>query len=243
VKAFIREAGHALVKLYPKGVSLFWIAPLIPALVVIPEFLQHIVEIRLGMFESGDAFSASADAPVRWAFGYAKIAGLILATLAAARFWGGHDEGQCWWDWRAITWTTFFLGLLAFGIGALPELLKGRLSATEFEVVAWTLSIATLPSFLMMMAGLTGDRVTSLKAMWVRGWGWLAFIAVMVALAFVPASWLHQMNHHWVMGASNPVLWLFAIGDSIVVGLMATLTGTALGLGYRAFRHSVADAH
>ena len=53
------RAGRALVDLYPKGLSLFWLAPAVMGLVVIPEFLQHVVEIRLGMFDSREAFDAA----------------------------------------------------------------------------------------------------------------------------------------------------------------------------------------
>ena len=71
--------------------------------------------------------------------------------------------------------------------------------------------------------------------MWRRAWPWLLLTAVLLALAFVPASWLHAMNHRWAMGGGPLKLWALMIWDSLLVGLMAGLVGTALHLGYAAF--------
>ena len=66
---------------------LFWLAPLIPLIAILPEFVQHVWEVNAGMFASKAAFNAHAMDPERWQFGYFKIAGLVLSILAAARFW------------------------------------------------------------------------------------------------------------------------------------------------------------
>lgn len=87
MRDFFRSAGRALIHLYPRGVSMIWLAPAALALVVIPEFAQHVVEVRLGMFDSVEAARSIQNDPTRWAFGYVKIAGLVLTFLAAARFW------------------------------------------------------------------------------------------------------------------------------------------------------------
>lgn len=75
------------------GFALFWLAPLIAALIVVPEFVQHIAEIRIGMFESKEAFTALADDPRRMFWGFLKIAGFLLAILATIRF-GGHASSD-----------------------------------------------------------------------------------------------------------------------------------------------------
>ena len=124
----LKRAGRALARLYPMGFSLLWKAPLVLALVVVPEFLQHIAEIQLGMFGTRAQAAAVADHPTRMAFGALKIAGLVLTFFAAARFWWVRAHGGRWWDVRAIAWGRFLLGLLLFmGVPVLPDLFKAQL--------------------------------------------------------------------------------------------------------------------
>jgi ABC-type antimicrobial peptide transport system permease subunit len=50
------------------------------------------------------------------------------------------------------------------------------------------------------------------------------------------------MNHDWALGASPIVVWGLMIFDSLLVGLMAGLTGTALYLGYAGFARSAEES-
>ena len=54
----IKLFWQSLLRQYRLGFSLFWLAPMAVALVVIPEFAQHVAEIKLGMFESRAAAHA-----------------------------------------------------------------------------------------------------------------------------------------------------------------------------------------
>lgn len=231
-----KRAGQALALLYPMGVSLLWKAPLVLALIVLPEFLQHIAEIRLGMFDSRDEFVRLADDPTRMAFGYVKIAGLMLAFLASARFWWTQKHGGHWGNARRIGWGRLLLGLLLFmGVPALPELVKAQIEPWLYQFLVWGLSLLMLPMLFLMLAGLFGDRRTPVEAMWRRAWPWLILTVLLAVLAFAPAQWLHGLNHKWALGADPVVVWALMIVDSVLVGLLAGLTGTALYLGYDAF--------
>lgn len=235
-KSGLRQAVRALVQLYPLGLSLFWLAPVTVALVIVPELLQHVVEISLGMFNSREQGLTVADAPERWAFGYAKIAGLVLAFLATARFWWTRKHGGSWWDLRPIAWGRLLVGLaLFFGVGSAPELLEGRVSQTAYQVIGFAWTIALLPALFLLLSGLFGDRQIPFAAMLRRSWPWLLLTAVLAVLAFVPAQWLHGMNHRWAMGAHPAIVWSLMIFDSLLVGLLAGLTGTGLYLGYEGF--------
>lgn len=242
MRGFFRSAGQALAGLYPKGISLFWLAPAVPALVVVPEFVQHVVEVRLGMFDSVDMFRQHQLDPTRMAFGYVKVAGLFLAILAAARFWSVRGSDVRWWDLRRVAWGRFALGfVIVFVIGSLPELIPERMQTVPLQVAAALWMIATLPGLFVMLSGLAGDRATPTKAMWTSAWPWIALTALLVVLGFGPAAWLHQLNHQWASGAGPALLWALMIGDSLLVGLLAALVGTGLALGYRAFREAQAD--
>jgi len=236
VLAWITLLLRSIVDLYPRGISLLWLAPLVLALVVIPEFLQHVAEIQLGMFADRESARAVADHPLRWAFGYAKIAGLVLAFLAAARFWWVRDRDERWWDVRTIAWGRFLTGLLLFGgLPLLGELIEPLAGTTAKDVATWVITFAALPFALLMLAGLFGDRAPSLRQMWTRGWPALMILCVLLPLAFAPAQILHGFNHRWAFGADPALMWALMIFDSLVVGLLAGLTGTALYLGYAAF--------
>ena len=236
MRGFFRSAGRAVALLYPRGVSMLLLAPGVLALVVVPEFAQHVVEIRLGMFESAEAARAIQNDPTRWGFGYVKIAGLVLAFLAAARFWWTREHGGHWWEVRDLAWSRLALGaLIIFGVGSLPELLEGTFDPKIVTIIGTVWMLLTLPGLFILLAGLFGDRTTPIALMWRQGWPWLLLTAVLLALAFVPASWLHAMNHRWAMGGGPLKLWALMIWDSLLVGLMAGLVGTALHLGYAAF--------
>ena len=231
----VARAGKALARLYPLGLSLLGKAPLVPALVVVPELAQHIAEVRLGMFDSREAFIRLQADSTRMAFGYAKIAGLLLAMLASARYWGARERGARWWDLRTLAWGRFLAGaFIFFGIGSAPELLKGRVPEAAHQLLGIAWAIILLPALFMLLAGLFGDRDTPVRGMWLRAWPWLLLTALLVVLGFAPAAWLHQMNHEWAFGAPPASLWALMLFDSLLVGLLAALTGTALYLGYAA---------
>ncbi len=240
MKAGFQRAGQALARLYPMGISLLWKAPLVLALVVVPEFLQHVAEIRLGMFDSKAQAIAVANDPVRWAFGYAKVAGLVLTFLAAARFWAAREKGVTWYRLSDIAWGRFALGFLLFGlIPAAPALFVAQIGKSATDATGLILTILLLPALFLMLAGLFGDRSTPGRAMWTRSWPWALLTAVLMVLAFMPAQWLHGMNHKWAFGADPAVVWALMNFDSLLVGLLAGLTGTALYLGYAAFRDTI----
>jgi hypothetical protein len=240
MKAGFRRAGQALAQLYPRGISLLWKAPLMLALVMVPEFLQHVAEIQIGMFDSKEQAIAVANDPTRWAFGYAKIAGLVLAILAAARFWGARERGVAWYRLADVDWRRFGLGFLLFGlIPATPALLEAQLGKSVADAVALALTILFLPALFLMLAGLFGDRTTSARPIWRRSWPRAILMVLLLVLAFAPAQWLHGLNHKWAFGADPIVVWTLMIFDSVLVGLLAGLTGTAFYLGYAAFRDTV----
>ena len=139
---------------------MLWLAPAVLALVVIPEFAQHVAEIRLGMFESVEQARSLQNDPTRWAFGYVKIAGLVLTFLAAARFWWTREHGGKWWDVRDLAWSRLALGtLIVFGVGSLPELLRGTLDETDHEGPRNGLDAVDLARPLHFVAGLFGRSV------------------------------------------------------------------------------------
>lgn len=215
------------------SVHIWWLAPLVPLLVVVPEAIQHIAEIRIGMFESRDMARAVSDDPRRMVWGYLKIAGLVLATLAAIRFWGAQRSSQRWWDLRGLAWREL---LLSFGLLVLL-MIPGLLLQSWFnaeQTAKWVdgaTQIAGLPLFVMLVAAIGGDRSTGLRQVYRHGWLPAFRAAIFVVAVWLPLIWLHKMNHRWAMGSADVQVWALMAFDSIVVGFMAVIAGTAIHHG------------
>ena len=231
MKDAIARLANGLKVTFLGGLSLFWLAPLIPLIVIVPEFVQHIAEINMGMFDSKDAFNALANDPARWAFGYAKIAGVIVCTLAAARFIGG--AGKRWWDLRTVAWKQFLIALAlnifvtAVGLGGQQALGKEVPAALNLGY-----QIATLPLLIYLVGPLIGDKTMTLRRAYTTGWIATIMASFFSLVAWAPAQWLHGYNHTLALGQSDLVVWSLMIWDSLLVGAMCCWMGAGLAAGY-----------
>lgn len=213
------------------GLSLFRLAPVIPLIAIVPEFAQHVAEIRLGMFESPEAFAAMGNDPQRWFWAYFKIAGFVVAILAATRFIGG--AGKNWWRIGSIAWGPFLAALalnIAYtAVGVIAHrLVPGGLPMALDAIY----QVLGLPLMIYLVGPLIGDRTMTLKRAYTKGWLAVAMAAVLSLLAFGPAQLLHQYNHTLAMGQSEMVVWALMVWDSLLVGIIACWFGAALAAGY-----------
>ncbi len=230
MKAFFTQFRMSL----RDSLRIWWLAPIIPAISVIPEFAQHITEIDLGMFVSKDAAKDLADDPTRWAFGYVKLAGLLLAILASIRFWAASEQGNHWWDVRLIAWNTLGLAIVVIALTAIPDLfLSPLLGETAAQMMSVGLSIITLPLLILLVAGLAGNRQISLRSVFTKGWIPAIKMILFLAVIWAPLQWLHGQNHELAFGASSGAVWALMIFDSVVVGVMATYAGSAIFHAYK----------
>ena len=237
----LRTILSAVAQYLTLSVSLFWVGPIVVALVVVPEFAQHVAEIHLGMFDSVAAAKLAGNDPLRWAFGYAKIAGLVLTFIASARFWWCRAHGGRWYDIRRLAWVRLVIGFVLFmAIGSIGELFALIADRKAPVAVSIVFSLLSLPFLFVMLAGLFGDRITPMKALIAKSWPWLLLLALLLPLLFAPLSWLHGMNHRWALGAPGALVWALMIFDSLVVGLMASSVGAAMFIAYDRFRRSIA---
>ncbi|MFV0643282.1 MAG: hypothetical protein ACK5NN_02085 [Sphingomonadaceae bacterium] len=219
------------------GRRIWWLAPMVPMLAVVPEAIQHIAEIHIGFFESREmAIDLSYD-PRRMVWGILKVIGLFLAIFASLRFWAtrtqGLAQGQAWYSLRGIRWGALGLSFILIGLVGVPEWsLKGRISAEAGQALTIGLTIATLPLMTMFTGALIGDGAMDLRRAFRKGW-WPALRMILFAAAtWAPLSWLHGRNHDWAMGASTPVVWALMAFDALVVGMIAVMAGTAFHHGY-----------
>ncbi|NYT40089.1 hypothetical protein HZY97_04930 [Sphingomonas sp. R-74633] len=236
--------GKQIFELYRRGLALFVLAPLILAIVMLPEFLQHIAEIQIGFFDSHAGAKLLANDPTRWAFGYAKLTGLLIGMLAAARYWGTRARGRKWWQLGDIRWVTLILSMLLFvGLSAAVGLLEHRIPDLPYKTLYWGTSIAVLPVILPIVGALLGDpRAHPLRDYW-HDWRWLPLLVLLLGLAYLPGMAAHYGFHYLAFGAPRPIVWLLMILDPFAVGLIAANVGAALSLTYEAARGAGAAAH
>lgn len=220
--------GRELASLYRDGARLFLVAPLIPLIAIIPEAAQHVAEVAIGMFDSRATAIAHQNDSVRWAFGYVKVAGLILSMLAAARV---SALGPAWWNLRTVRWKTFVVALaLNIAVSLAIEGLKRILPTAAVQPMVVVITLATLPLLLYLVNALIGQAM-SLKEAFTRGWRAFPLLAVLLVAAYLPAFAVHIGLHRIALGQPLPLLAIILLLDSVVVGILAVLTGTALARG------------
>ncbi|MCX8475578.1 MAG: hypothetical protein MT490_07235 [Sphingomonas sp.] len=231
----IRFVGRQLLEVYRRGFAIFLLAPVIIALVAIPEFVQHVVEIRIGMFEGIERARALANDPTRWAFGSFKLAGLLIAMLAAARFWGARTRGERWWNLCDVAWIQLIVASALFLFQpTFVDALRGRGPKALYWIVYILLSIAALPLLFPILGALSGDRRYSLVQSYLRGWRWLPLLALLLVAAWLPAMAAHYGLNYAARGLPMPLVWALMVLDSLVVGLLAALAGAAFAVSYEA---------
>lgn len=215
------------------ALGLFRLAPLIPLIAILPEFVQHVWEVNAGMFASKAAFNALAMDPERWQFGYFKIAGLVLAMLAAARFWAAKPAGQRFFDPHAVAWKAFGLALLINGVATALTYLAGQAVPAQFkQATDLALMVVTLPLLPLLVAPVLGIGDFTLRRAYTAGW-WIALrTALVVAAWYAPLQWLHGFDHKLALGQPEMLVWALMIWDSLIVGLMACVMGTGLHHGF-----------
>ena len=227
--------------LYRRGFALFGLAPLIVAIAVLPEFVQHIVEIRIGMFNGGEGVRDLADGALRWSFGYAKLAGLLIAMFAAARFWAAREGGGSWWRLGNVAWLPLAIGLAIFLFApVLPDLVKAWIPDWAYTTAYWGISLAVAPLLFAILAALSGDRRIGPLAGYWRDWRWVPLLLMLLIAAYLLPLTAHYGLHRLAIGAPPLLLWPLMTVDALVVGLLASLVGAALHLSYAAARPSEA---
>ena len=234
-RSALTGTGSALAETYRLGGRTLVVAPAILALAVLPEFVQHIAEIQLGMFESKSAFDALSADPTRWAFGYAKVAGFVLAILATTRYWAFGSVR------RALIVTPTTLLRIAFAAGitfaaALPFdwLTEHSTSPVADFIAIFVNTLIQAGTLVYLAAAVLEDRSMSLRRCFTERWPTAVLMIFLAAVAFVPAQALHMLNHQLAVGQSPLIVWTVMLFDSLWVGLLAALVGSALFVGYRA---------
>ncbi|GAM04089.1 hypothetical protein [Novosphingobium sp. MBES04] len=214
------------------ALRVFRLAPLALLLVMVPEFVQHVAEIGLGMFASDEAFRTLAQDPTRWAYGTAKLVGLPLAVLFTARVWANRALGRPGWSLAGVAWRPLALGLIVLVVCSLPGSMGLGFAPAARLVLGFGLTLLSLPGVVLMIAGILGDRAFGLRDAYVRGWSKALRIALYIAPPWLFLQLLHEANHTAALGQPDALVWGLMAFDTLVVGLMAAVAGTGAHHGF-----------
>jgi hypothetical protein len=231
----VRGVFRCLYDTYRLGGQAFLVAPALVALAVIPEFVQHVVEIRIGMFDSVDAARALSGDSLRWGFGYAKLVGFGLAILLTARLWAcdGAVRRTVLVPPRALLHTVFAIALVV-GSGAGLDWVARQLPGAGGIAIDIAGAIVQAGLVIWAVAALFEDRSVSLRQALTTRLPTGALLLLLFFAAMLPAQLVHQFNHKLALGQPDALVWGLMLFDSLVVGLMAALAGAAIFVGFRA---------
>lgn len=196
--------------------------PLLAAVPVVVEMIQHVVEVKLGMYDSLAAAKAADAHPLRMAFGFAKTLALSLAGYWVMRWMAWRDPSVAGrWDRRAAV---LFAGVLAY---------HAILSAVQLFALPRTTAMLAAGFALSLVAGPLLAAWGVAAPLGNGAIGPLASIRLMAprllwSAAFMLVTILPLMVAHYALGAAavlgpRALLWPVLVVDSLLVGWLAAL--------------------
>lgn len=218
-----------------------------PLIFLIPpavEFIQHVIEWRLGLFDSLQQFEALANNPFRLGFGYVKLAALLVVGLWISRYLhAGGDRRVA----GAVTgglmaaFVPVILVALAWDAVQIPlrPLLKVEAlgPAGAMAVDLGLLFVGSI--FQVLMAGwrigvpLRDRRMGFFGSIW-KGLRVLPAGLVIYFAVFLPLLALHTaMNVAMAFVGLGPALWVLFVVDALLVGFIATAVWGVYDVIYR----------
>lgn len=212
----------ALKATYRDSFAFLLACPLLALVPVVVELAQHWAEVHIGMYDSIAAAKAVENHPLRMAFGFVKVLGLVVPGYWVTRFLAWRDPASAGrWDGRAVA---LFGGFVAFQavntalqLFVLPR--SGAATAIAFVVgaivgallVAWA---AAAPLGNAAIGPLASIRIMAPRLVW--------------TIVFMLVAMLPLMIPHYALAAAailgpKPLLWPLLVLDALLVGWLAAL--------------------
>lgn len=238
--------------IYRQAAAFAVACPLLFLIPVLVEMVQHVVELRGGMYvDEAGAMAAETD-PLRLQFGFIKTLALYLPGYWFVRFVLLRDPARA----ARIEWPAFGLWLVVFAFGAVqmwwglfgPSLaglagLEGQ--AATIASVALTIGSMALGLYLAAWSAgwAVGNRaITPLRSFAIMNRGFWHAAGLMLT-GMLPLMVVHYGLAIAAVLALPPALdWAAMVLDSIVVGFLAlTLTGSSVLAALHAARRAGVD--
>ena len=227
----LKSIGEAYRDSFRVGLAL----PLLFALPVTTELIQHVIEYRIGLFASFEAMEAVGGDSARMGFGQVKILSLILLVYWVSRWQvlRGRADRPVLGDRRSAT---LFAGVVALGValglvqqfggGVLAPLLDaGAVMTIGFAYFFLSLALEVYLSVWKVGSALGNARLNipaSFRIMQGNFWWSLGFSVAMM----LPLMVLHYALNALAVGRPFALAWSILVLDALVVGCLGLVLAT-----------------
>lgn len=208
--------------------------PLLFAVPAVAEFIQHLIEYRIGMFESVAAMQANAEHPARMAWGMVKVLSLFLMIywVSRAMAFGRGGAKPVLGDARsALLFAGVLLVNLAlaaaqlFGSGLLAPLV-GPAAAQWISILLFVLGTAlTVYLSVWAVGAALGNCALTIRASFRIMHGNFWWSVGFSLLAQLPLIAVHYALNFGGMGRPAGLLWTLLTLDALLVGYLGIVIG------------------
>lgn len=223
--------------------------PLLFALPLIAEFTQHVVEYRVGMFDSMEAMKAVSDDASRMGFGYVKVFALIviaywvtraLANLEGAKLRVLGDRASLILFVGVMLWNLLSGLSQEYGGALLGALLPTRWFAAA-AILAFVLLVVIDTCLVPWKVGaaLGNAGITIPASLRIMGGRNVLWSLVFIILAALPLMVLHYALNVGAAGRPAALLWSILALDALVVGYLGIVL---VAIHYRIARRAAGRA-
>lgn len=220
---------------YRESTAIALSLPLLLAVPAIAELAQHIIEYRIGMFESVAAMQATAEHPARMAWGMVKVVSLFLMIywVSRAMAFGRGGAKPVLGDARsALLFARVLLVCLAltavelFGQGLYAPLV-GAAAAQWISILLFVLATAVTVYLSVWVVGAAlGNCALTIPASFRIMHGNFWWSAGFSLLAQLPLIAVHYALNFGGVGRPAGLLWALLTLDSLLVGYLGVMIGT-----------------
>lgn len=212
----------ALTETYRGSIAFMIACPLLTMVPVLFEILQHVVEVKIGLYASVAAANALEHDPWRMGFGMLKVAALMLPGYWVVRFLAWHDPARA----ARIEQPAVRL----FAIVLALQLVSDALQLFVFSTNGWAmlvsfvvLTIVSVALHPWFVAAALGNRAIGPRrsvAIMARQIPWsFGFLLVAMLPLMIP----HQALGVLAIVGPKPLLWPILLVDSLLVGWLSTV--------------------
>jgi hypothetical protein len=216
-----------LIGAHVDGARVMLALPWLFAVVVLWEFAQHVVEIRIGFFTDAETSKAVGLDGSRMMFGWVKMALVYVGGFFAIRYLVLGDARQAMRPSAAtvarylpyIAYSLVLFVLIFYAASFVP---KDRINA--FRTVVGLTQVASEPLLMLwIVSAATDGSVTGpLRSARLTGWMYLWALPLFF-IGRIPINAAHQLLNRMAIGQPSGLVWTMMIVDALVVGLLVAI--------------------